>query len=89
MVEKIVKIFKALSDENRLKIIKLLKNNEVCACELEKNLDLTQSGLSYHLKILSDCELILKRPEGNWIHYRINKSYDEIIELIDKLLVKS
>ena len=47
-----VKIFKALADEKRLRILKLLRGGERCACVLEEQLDIPQSTLSYHMKIL-------------------------------------
>ncbi len=82
-MEKATQLFKALSDEKRYRIIHMLRNGELCACELESSLELTQSGLSYHMKILYDCGLVLKRPEGNWIFYRINPEYGDVIALVD------
>ena len=67
------KIFKALSDEKRLSILKILKNGEICACHLLEDLTLTQSGLSYHMKILTDAGLVNGREVGKWIHYSLNK----------------
>ena len=59
-----VKIFKALCDEKRLAILNHLKSGEKCACVLQEPLDLTQSGLSYHMKILCDSGIVTSRQEG-------------------------
>lgn len=70
--EKEAKVFKALSDSLRLKIIYLLHDGELCACELLKKLNLSQSGLSYQMKILCDSGIVKARQSGKWIHYSIN-----------------
>ncbi|NMA55334.1 MAG: winged helix-turn-helix transcriptional regulator [Firmicutes bacterium] len=67
-----VKIFKALADEKRLRILKLLRGGERCACVLEEQLDIPQSTLSYHMKILCNSGLVSSRQEGKWTHYKIN-----------------
>lgn len=67
-----VKIFKSLSDINRLKIIDLLSHGEKCACEILKNFDFTQPTLSHHMKILLDCGLISCRKDGLWTYYSLN-----------------
>ncbi|MDN4068890.1 metalloregulator ArsR/SmtB family transcription factor [Paenibacillus vini] len=73
--------FKALSDKNRLKIIHELNNKgKVCVCELTDLLDLPQSKLSYHLKMLLDAELILMERIGKWNYYELNNN--EIQDLI-------
>ncbi len=64
-------VFKALSDPKRIAIINQLKSGEKCACVLLEKLGLTQSGLSYHMKILCDSGLVSGRPEGKWVHYSI------------------
>lgn len=68
------KIFKALCDPKRLAILEQLRNGEKCACVLQEPMDLTQSGLSYHMKILCDSGLVLSRQEGKWTHYRLSDS---------------
>lgn len=67
-----VKIFKSLSDINRLKIIDLRSHGEKCACEILKNFDFTQPTLSHHMKILLDCGLISCRKDGLWTYYSLN-----------------
>ena len=67
------KIFKAFCDENRLKILELLKDGEKCACRLIEILDIRQSALSYHMKILCDSGIVVSRQDGKWTHYRLNE----------------
>ncbi|ANV83450.1 transcriptional regulator [Picosynechococcus sp. PCC 7003] len=64
--------FKALGDPIRLEILERLRVQELCVCELCDVLDLKQSKLSFHLKILKESELVLTRQEGRWIYYRLN-----------------
>ena len=66
--------FKALADENRLKIIDMLSVREICACEILEGLAITQSTLSHHMKILCECSLVKARRAGKWTHYRLNKA---------------
>lgn len=66
------KIFKALGDTNRLKIIDMLSCGEKCACELLEYFDFTQPTLSHHIKVLSDCGLINSRKDGTWNYYSLN-----------------
>ena len=64
-------VFKALSDENRIRILKLLRNGEKCACKLLEELNISQPTLSHHMKILCDSGLVTGRREGKWTHYTI------------------
>ena len=68
------KIFKALCDPKRLAILEQLRSGEKCACVLQEPLDLTQSGLSYHMKILCDSGIVTSRQEGKWTHYSLSES---------------
>ncbi len=68
------KVFKALCDPKRLAILEQLRSGEKCACVLQEPMDLTQSGLSYHMKILCDSGLVASRQEGKWTHYRLSKA---------------
>lgn len=65
-------IFKAFCDENRIRILKLLKTGEKCACKLLEEIDVTQPTLSHHMKILCDSGIVLGRKEGKWTHYSIS-----------------
>lgn len=71
------KVFKALCDPKRLAILEQLRSGEKCACVLQGPLDLTQSGLSYHMKILCDSGLVVSRQEGKWTHYWLSPSGQE------------
>ena len=68
------KVFKALCEPKRLAILEQLRTGEKCACVLQEPMDLTQSGLSYHMKILCDSGLVVSRQEGKWTHYRLSES---------------
>ncbi len=70
--EVIAKIFKGLCDPTRVSIIKLLINGEQCNCNLSDKLDIAQSKLSYHMKILCESGIIECRHAGKWSHYRIS-----------------
>jgi ArsR family transcriptional regulator len=72
--KKNAKIFKALCDEQRLKILDLLKIGKMCGCELLKNVDIGQSSLSYHMKILVESGIVESEQHGKWIHYNISES---------------
>ena len=77
------KVFKALCDPKRLAILEQLRSGEKCACVLQEPMDLTQSGLSYHMKILCDSGLVVSRQEGKWTHYRLSGTgKDEAVELL-------
>ncbi len=70
--KQIAGIFKALCDENRIKILQLLQSGEKCACVLLDDLHITQPTLSHHMKILCDSEIVMGRKEGKWTHYSIS-----------------
>jgi len=72
--EKHAKVFKAFCDEKRLRILELLRGGEKCACVLLEQLDLGQSGLSYHMKILVESGIVESRQEGKWTHYKISEN---------------
>ncbi len=79
---KTAKIFKAFSVVIRLEILDLLKNGEECACDLLEKLDLTQSGLSYHMKILIESGIVTAREDGKWVYYTISEQgRQKIIQL--------
>ena len=71
-MQKNAKVFKALCDPNRLAILELLRSGEKCACVLLEQLELKQSGLSYHMKILCESGIVASRQEGKWTHYRLS-----------------
>ena len=64
--------FHALSDPLRIAVIDLLKEQELCVCDLCSRLEVSQSKLSFHLKNLKEANLIEPRQEGRWIYYSLN-----------------
>jgi ArsR family transcriptional regulator len=70
----LLNIFKALSDETRIRIIKLLNEGELCVCDIVTALDMIQPKVSFHLGVLKGAGLIKDRKQGKWIHYSINES---------------
>ncbi|BAH37744.1 MAG TPA: transcriptional regulator [Gemmatimonas aurantiaca] len=65
------KLFHALSDETRLAILDMLRDGELCVCDLQTAFDAAQSRLSYHLKVLKAVGLVSDRLEGRWSYYSI------------------
>lgn len=72
MIEEKAKLFKALSDPNRLRILKMLQAKKLCVCEITYVLDLAPSTVSEHLSILKRSEFILEEKDGKWVNYMIN-----------------
>lgn len=68
------KIFKALSDPNRLKILDILSCGEKCACEILEGFNFTQPTLSHHMKVLIECGLVKSRKEGLWSYYCLDNN---------------
>jgi ArsR family transcriptional regulator len=65
--------FHALSDPIRVRVLELLRSQELCVCDLCEQLDnISQSKLSFHLKTLKDAGLVRLRQEGRWIYYSLN-----------------
>ena len=64
-------VFQALADENRLRIVSVLHEGERCVCDLQSSLDLSQSLLSHHLRVLREAGLVRARREGRWVHYAL------------------
>ena len=69
----VVKIGKALGDENRVKILQMLMDGEKCGCKLLEAFEITQPTLSHHMKILCDSGLVDARKDGKWSHYSVNR----------------
>ena len=66
------KVFKAFCDENRLMILEMLQSGEKCACHLLEQIDIGQSTLSHHMKILCESGIVNSRKEGKWTYYSIS-----------------
>jgi ArsR family transcriptional regulator len=87
----LVKTFKALSDSNRIRILKMLETRPLCVCEITAVLKLATSTVSKHLSLLRDANLIQDEKNGKWVNYYLNKSgkdlYSvELLGLINKWL---
>jgi len=81
------RLFKALADTTRIKILMLLDIREMCVCEIMVALNLTQPTASHHLGILEAVELVKDRHEGKWVFYSLRNK--RIMELIKELMKKS
>lgn len=73
-MKELLSVFKALSDETRLRIVKLLERGELCVCHIVAAVDMSQSKVSFHLKTLKEAGLVKDRREGKWMYYRLNES---------------
>ena len=81
-------ILKLLAEENRLKILCILRGGEHCACQIIKHLDLPQNLVSHHLNKLKKAELIEGRKEGVWIHYSLTEKGKKITAVVFQLIEK-
>ncbi len=82
--EEAVRAFKALGDENRLRIVGIVaERGDVCACRLLDELDMTQPTLSHHMKLLRDSGVVKARKEGRWMHYSLDR---EVVGALASLL---
>lgn len=85
-MEDIILKLKALSDENRIEIIKLLSKYDFCVRALSARLDITEAAVSQHLKILREAELIFGEKRGYYTHYHVKKeALSDVCEYIDRL----
>jgi ArsR family transcriptional regulator len=73
----------ALSDETRLGVLELLRFGERCVCDLQTDLGVAQSRLSFHLRVLRDAGLVVDRREGRWAYYALTpKAIEELHDLV-------
>lgn len=85
--EKNIKIFKALGEINRVKIVDMLATGEKCACLILESFHFTQPTLSHHMKVLMDCGLVKCRKEGTWIYYSLDIDLaDELMRFLNSIL---
>lgn len=73
-MKELTSLFKALSDETRLRILKLLEGGELCVCDIMAALDKIQPKVSFHLGVLKKANLLKGRKQGKWMHYKIDDS---------------
>ena len=77
---RIAGIFKALGDENRIRILKMLRGGEKCACKLLDELNISQPTLSHHMKVLCDSGIVKSRKVGTWTYYTISRDGVKVIQ---------
>ena len=84
--EERAKVFKALCDARRQRILELLHGGEKCACVLMEEMGMPQSSLSYHMKILCESGIVTSREEGKWTHYQISRQgSDKAVALLQTI----
>jgi ArsR family transcriptional regulator len=85
--KKYVLIFKALSDDTRLRIVSMLSDEELCACKILEAFNITQPTLSYHMKTLVEIGLVNAVKDGSWVKYSINEELrEELLIFLSQLL---
>jgi len=77
-------LYKALSDQNRLRILMMLREKSLCVCEIVKILQLANSTVSKHLSILRHADLIMNEKDGRWVNYRLTSNLES--EKIDSVM---
>ncbi len=86
----LIRVFKALSDETRMRMLHLLCDGELCVCEIMQALEISQTRASRNLGILRDAGLLKDRRDGQWVHYSVNREvaaeYLKLLELVPSLL---
>lgn len=80
-INKTVELLKAIAEENRLRILCILKRGEQCVCKIVENLELSQSLVSHHLKVLKDIGLIKDDKRGLWVHYSLTEKGKRIANI--------
>lgn len=88
----LIQVMKALADETRIRILNILKDEELCVCEIEAVLDITQSNASRHLNRLTNAKILDNYKVGNYVYYKIDKDgikeYPFIKEIIEEHTMK-
>lgn len=72
-----VELFKSLGEENRLRILALLVHREMCVCEIEESLKMTQSNVSRHLTALKSCGILDSAKKAQWAYYKISEKFKD------------
>ena len=88
-VRPLTRLFRALGDETRLRIVALLSHGELCVCHIESALDLNQSTASRQLGILKASGVVDSRREGTWVYYRLTAQEHEIVASALEVLTKA
>ncbi len=71
-----IRVMKALSESNRVKIVKMLQRKSMCVCELQEALGIAQSSVSKHLRILEDAGIVDHRRDGLWVNYHLTNGVE-------------
>jgi DNA-binding transcriptional ArsR family regulator len=92
-MRKILNITKALSDSNRVRALMMLKNGELCVCQIIEALELAPSTVSKHMSILRQADLVESRKCGRWMYYRLpgedsNETVRNVLKWLEKNLEK-
>jgi ArsR family transcriptional regulator len=80
-----IELLKVIAEENRLRILCILKRGEYCVCHIIDYLDLSQSLVSHHLKCLKNAGLIQDSKRGLWVYYSLTEKGERIANLISKI----
>ena len=88
-VRPLTKLFRALGDETRLRIVALLSHGELCVCHIERALELSQPNISRHLGILRMAGIVDARRDGTWVYYRLADQEHEAVQEMLSTLAKT
>lgn len=89
MMKSLINFFRAMGEETRVKILMMLFEEEMCICELIEELQLSQSAVSHHVKILKQAGLVNDRRNGKWTFYSINKAgFDAHLDNLQNKFIK-
>lgn len=88
-VRPLTKLFRALADETRVRIVALLAHGELCVCHIEKALHLSQPNISRHLGILRMAGIVDARRDGTWVYYQLAKQENEAVQEMLATLTKT
>jgi len=88
-VQPLARLFRALGDETRLRIVALLLHGELCVCHVEQALDLSQPNASRQLAILRTAGIVASRRDGSWVYYRVIEQEHQAVQRVLDLLTES
>ena len=85
-LERASRLFRALADETRLRLLEQLRAGEQCVCDLRDEVASSQSLVSFHLRALKDVGLVTDRRDGRWVYYSLNReTFETIRRFVDHL----
>jgi len=80
------KLFKVLSDSTRIQILDILSCGTLCACDILESLNISQSTLSHHMKVLMDCGLVIGEKRATWMHYSLSQAkVKDLHDILDRV----